>query len=256
MARQQNIEKLSVAAPAYNEAQGIRQIVETWHSFLKNEPCLKSFEIVICNDGSKDATGEILDQLALEFPQFKVVHHKKNKGAATALSTAIQHTTGDWILLLDCDGQFPIVNFEHFHKTLLDNPAYAYIGVRLQKKDSWFARFGSWASGSVCNLCFRTRYRDFNSACKLVDGKVLRWLHLESRGLNYSTDITAKLIEAGFAPVEVVIIHDKRQQGKSHRTLIRSTLHRLLFVSYLISRQILFSLGILQRPSEMEHRPY
>ncbi|MEI7998467.1 MAG: glycosyltransferase family 2 protein [Candidatus Omnitrophota bacterium] len=253
---QQPIEKLSIAAPAYNEIQGIRSIVETWHKYLKNDSSLLSFEIVICDDGSKDGTGDLLDQLALQFPQLKVIHHKKNKGAAAALSTAIHHATGQWVLLLDCDGQFPVENLEYFRKKLVEEPSYAYIGVRLQKKDSLFARFGSWSSGIVCNLCFRTKYRDFNSACKLVDGKVLRWLSLEAKGLNYSTDITAKLIESGFAPLEVIITHEKRQQGKSHRTLIRGALHRLLFVKYLILRQILFSLKVLQRPSEMEDRPY
>jgi len=250
------MKKLSIAAPAYNEALGIKQIIETWHTYLKSDNSLDSFEIVICDDGSSDGTGDILDQLAKSYPEFKPVHHQNNKGAAAALTTAIRATTGDWVLLLDCDGQFPIINLEHFRQGLQEHPAQAYIGVRLKKQDSYFARFGSWSSGVVCNWCFRTKYRDFNSACKLVDGKVLRWLSLEAKGLNYSTDITAKLIEAGFPPEEVIVLHEKRQQGKSHRTFIRGAVHRLLFVQYLILRQILFSLKVLQKPSEMEDRPY
>lgn len=252
----QNIENLSIAAPAFNEAQGIRQIVETWYAYFKNDHTLKSFEIVICDDGSKDNTGRILDQLATNIPQLKVIHHQVNKGAAAALSTAILHTTGEWILLLDCDGQFPIENLECFRHRFSQYPRYAYIGARSNKQDSAFARFGSWSSGIVCNWCFRTKYKDFNSACKLVDGKLLRWLPLEAKGLNYSTDITAKLIEAGFPPDEVTITHEKRQKGKSSRTLVRGAIHRFLFVKYLIYRQFLFSLKVLQRPSEMEDRPY
>ena len=250
------IEKLSIAAPAYNEALGIRQVVESWHSYLKKDFNVKSFEIVICDDGSKDGTGVILDDLALKFPLLKIIHHKTNQGAAAALMTAIQNTTGQWVFLLDCDGQFPIENLECFYKRRLEFFAYAYIGVRSKKQDSIVARFGSWSSGVVCNWCYKTRYRDFNSACKLVDGQLLRWLRLEARGLNYSTDITAKLIEAGFLPDEVLITHDKRRQGKSHRTLIRGAVHRFLFVSYLIFRKMLFSLKVLQRPSEMGDRPY
>jgi dolichol-phosphate mannosyltransferase len=56
--------RLSVAAPAYNEAEGIAAVVMDWHGFLATQS-LADFEIVICNDGSADETGAILDQLAL-----------------------------------------------------------------------------------------------------------------------------------------------------------------------------------------------
>lgn len=250
------LKTLSIAAPAYNEAERISDIVESWYQYLKRDQNLAAFEIVICNDGSKDDTGKILGEFSSRYPEVKVTEHKRNKGAAAALSTAIQNTSYDWVLLLDSDGQFPIENLENFRKAMVNSPAFSFIGVRPSKQDSLFARFGSWSSGFVCNLFLGTHYRDFNSACKLVDGRVLRWLRLEAKGLNYSTDITAKLVEAGFAPAEVNIRHKKRVGGKSSRALIRGSFNRFLFVSYLICRQLLFLFKILQRPSDLENRPY
>lgn len=247
---------VSIAAPAYNEAEKISDIVISWYRYLKDDKNLTAFEIVICNDGSRDDTGKILKNISSKYPEIKIIEHKKNMGAAAALSSAIKNTLYDWVLLLDSDGQFPVENLENFRKAMENSNSLSFIGVRPGKQDTLFARFGSWSSGFICNLFLGTRYKDFNSACKLVDGRVLRWLRLDAKGLNYSTDITAKLVEAGFAPLEVNISHKKRVFGKSSRTLIRDAFHRFSFVCYIIFRHILFSLKIIQKPSDSEDRPY
>ena len=63
--------RLSLAAPAYNEAAGIETVVAEWHRFLSQQDGLEEFEIMICNDGSRDRTGDILDRLTLPFPQLR-----------------------------------------------------------------------------------------------------------------------------------------------------------------------------------------
>lgn len=249
------LKTLSIAAPAYNESEGILEIVEQWHQYLQSQD-LEAFEIVICNDGSKDDTGKILKELSSKHSEIKVVEHAKNKGAAAALTTAIQNTSYDWVLLLDSDGQFPIENLDNFRKSMILHNAHSFIGVRPGKQNTLFTRFGSWASGLLSNFFLRTRYKDFNSACQLVDGRVLRWLRLEARGLNYSPDITSKLIEAGFAPIEVDIRHRERLEGKSSHKLLRDALHRFLFIAYIGFRQLLFLVKVLQRPSDFGDRPY
>lgn len=244
------LDSLSLAAPAYNEAENLGPLVEAWHTYLAGRLPAGSFEIVICNDGSKDRTGAVLDELAARFPFLRPCHHPVNQGAAAALSTAIRHTTKNWVLLLDSDGQFPVENLERFTAALARDSAPAYIGFRPRKEDSAFARFGSWASGALCNLFHGTRYQDFNCALKLVEGRLLRELTLEAKGLNYSTEISSKILERGVAMREVAIIHQPRRKGRSSRSLIRGSLHRFLLVVYIGYRQLLFRLQVLQR------RPY
>ncbi|HVT73249.1 MAG TPA: glycosyltransferase family 2 protein [Lacunisphaera sp.] len=239
-----------MAAPAYNEAENLGPLVEAWHGYLAARFPAGCFEIVICNDGSKDDTARVLDALAGRFSAVRPCHHAVNQGAAAALATAIRHTTQAWVLLLDADGQFPIENLERFAAAHERDPAPAYIGFRPRKEDSPFARFGSWASGWACNLFHGTRYRDFNCALKCVEGRLLRDLSLEAKGLNYSTEISSKILERGVAMREVAVLHQPRRRGRSSRSLIRGSLHRLLLVAYLGFRQLLFRLQVLQR------RPY
>src|SRR6266567_8201682 len=201
--------RLSVAAPAYNEAAGIEAVIAEWHGFLSEQTSLAEFEIVICNDGSTDATGDILDRLTLSCPGLRPLHFTQNQGAAAALNAAIAATRGDWVLLIDSDGQFPIQNLPDMLAALRRTGGLAAIGIR-QKKDAPFAQFGSWASGVACNLVHGSRMRDFNSAFKLVWGPALRGLGLESKGMNYSTEVTSRLLERGIVPVEVTIEHRPR----------------------------------------------
>ncbi len=244
------LQTISIAAPAYNEGENISQLVEGWLAYLQTRFRPEDFEIVICNDGSRDNTWELLSGLARAHPSVKPCQHTINQGAAAALTTAIGRTTKSWVLLLDADGQYPIENLELFGRELEREPAAAFIGYRPHKVDSAFARFGSWASGACCNFFHGTRYRDFNCALKLVEGALLRDLFLEAKGLNYSTEISSKILERGVAMREVEVTHRARAKGRSSRTLLRGSLHRFFFVAYIGFRQGLLKWGLLQR------RPY
>jgi dolichol-phosphate mannosyltransferase len=204
----------------------------------------------VCNDGSRDDTGAILDNLSRVFPPLRPVHHAVNQGAAAALTTAIANSSGDWVLLLDADGQFPIENLPRLWQVIEQTGADAAIGVRTKKEDTLFARFGSWGSGSLCNYIYGRRLKDFNSALKLVRGSLLRSLTLEAKGLNYSTEISGRLLEFGptVTIAETEAIHVPRRSGRSSRTFIRSAAHRFLFVCYLAFRRFLQSRGVLTRP--------
>ena len=237
---------LSVAVPAWNESAGLVEVVHTWQNYLRSVPAVADFEIVICNDGSTDETGAILNQLATADTRVRAVHHSKNQGAAAALTTAIQNTIYPWVLLIDADGQYGIDNLGRFLEALAQTDQKAAIGVRVSKHDSVFARFGSWLSGSLCNLFHGTRYRDFNCALKLVDGGVLRSLTLEAKGLNYSGEISSKLLERGIPLVEVEVDHRERTSGRSSAQNFKAASHRLMFVFYIGVRQFLLRRQVLQ----------
>jgi dolichol-phosphate mannosyltransferase len=239
------LEDLSVVAPAYNEAEGIAPVVERWLEYLAGRFPRGKYEVVVCNDGSKDATGEILGAIAERDPALRVVTHVKNQGAAAAVTTAIRNSTKAWVLLIDSDGQFPIENVERFESDWQEGTK-AYLGIRVGKKDTPFARIGSWGSGQICNLVHHAHVADFNSAFKLVDGPTLRSIHLEAKGLNYSTEVTSRLLERGIVPREVAIEHRPREKGQSSMRAVRGAIDRALFVSYIGFRQLLLRRQVIR----------
>jgi dolichol-phosphate mannosyltransferase len=239
--------RLSLAAPAFNEDGVLRDVVQEWIEYLRRLDTVEEFEIVICNDGSRDTTGAILDTLARENPEVRPIHFAENQGAAAALTAAIAATRLDWVLLIDADGQFPIANLETMLAELRRRRLPAAIGVR-EKKDRLFARFGTASSGLVCNLLHRSAIRDFNSAFKLVWGPLLRALDFEAKGMNYSTEVTSRLLESGVPIAEVAIDHRPRSVGVSNMKMLRGARDRLLFVTYIALRQMLLGSGVLRRP--------
>jgi dolichol-phosphate mannosyltransferase len=235
------ITTLSVAAPAYNEAEGIAGFVEAWRSHLAGKG-LDAFELVICNDGSSDATGAVLAALAARHSELRVVTHDANRGAGAAQAAGPPHA---WVLLWDADGQFPPDNIDALEGALASTGGRAFVGARREKRDSLFARAGWRASTAACNAIYGTRYSDFSSSCQLVEGPLLRGLCLEARGLNYSLDVIARLLEQGVRPIEVPIRHLPRASGRSSRTLVRSSVDRASFVLYLGLRRALLDRRVL-----------
>lgn len=246
---------ISVAAPAYNEADNIAAVVREWQEYLENNPAVGDWEIVVCDDGSRDATGEILAGLRDRCPRLVVVTFDRNRGAGAAIAAAIAATRLDWVVLLDSDGQFPIANLDRVIPRIQAGEAVAFSGARIRKADGAAYRWGSAVSGAVSNLLHGTRYRDFNSIFKVVYGPLFRALPLESGGMNCSTEITARVAEVGRRWVEVPIEHRERGGGRRGWRFWRGARDRALFVCYLGYRHWLLRRGVLRRPGDLSAVP-
>ncbi|MES9540552.1 glycosyltransferase [Actinomadura sp. NPDC000600] len=237
---------ISVAAPAYNEAENIAAVVAEWRAYLEGNPRIADWEIVVCDDGSTDATGAVLAALQEECPRLAVTRFDRNRGAGAAIAAAIARTRLEWVVLLDSDGQFPIANLDRFLDPVLAGKARAFSGARIRKADSLPHRWGSAASGAVSNRLHRTRYRDFNSVFKVVHGPLFRSLRLESGGMNCSTEITARVAELGHTWVEIPIEHRERAAGARGWRFWGGARDRALLVGYLGYRHWLQRRGVLR----------
>lgn len=89
--------KVSVIIPAYNAENFIHQAIES-----VRRQTYSDYEVIVVNDGSTDATGQILDKLAREWDLLTVIH-QPNKGLAAARNKAISVMKGEYIALLDAD---------------------------------------------------------------------------------------------------------------------------------------------------------
>jgi dolichol-phosphate mannosyltransferase len=94
---------LSAVLPVYNEQAVLTKLANAVHQALS--ACGASYEIVFVNDGSRDASGELLDQLAAGNQRVRVVHLSRNFGHQAAVQAGLQHARGDAVVLLDSDMQ-------------------------------------------------------------------------------------------------------------------------------------------------------
>lgn len=104
---------VSVIIPAYNE-EGVIQChidqVADYLSKLLGEK--RAFEIIVVDDGSRDATGEILDRLKSTRNYLHVVHHHRNFGRGRALQTGFRESAGQYVITLDADLSYTPAHIE------------------------------------------------------------------------------------------------------------------------------------------------
>ena len=106
--------KISIGIPCYNQGQYLSQAVE---SVL--EQTLKSYEIIICNDGSTDNSLQVAK--SYENVGVKIIN-QVNKGLASARNTILMNSTGDWLLFLDADDMFLENCLEKISEAIERNP--------------------------------------------------------------------------------------------------------------------------------------
>jgi polyisoprenyl-phosphate glycosyltransferase len=100
---ERQLELLSVVAPVYNEAATIAE----FHARVSAALAEYEFELVLVDDGSSDATSQVLRQLADTDPRVRVVFLSRNFGHQLALTAGLDHATGDVVVMLDADLQDP-----------------------------------------------------------------------------------------------------------------------------------------------------
>ena len=94
---------LSIVAPVYDE----QELVEEFIARACAAAADYHFELVMVNDGSSDATPELLDHIASTDPRVRVIHLSRNFGHQAALTAGLEHAAGDVVAMIDADLQDP-----------------------------------------------------------------------------------------------------------------------------------------------------
>ncbi len=98
-----NLELLSVVAPVFNE----QELVGAFHERICTALAGIAFELVLVDDGSSDATPQLLAEIAARDPRVRVVELSRNFGHQTALTAGLDHARGDAVVMMDADLQDP-----------------------------------------------------------------------------------------------------------------------------------------------------
>ena len=209
------VPRLSYFFPAHNEEANIEGLVA---EALDTLPDLAEvFEIIAVDDGSKDATPRLADELAARHPGVvRVVHHPVNLGYGAALRSGFAAASYDLVAFTDGDRQFRIVDIGRLTIRLAaaDAPDVV-VGYRIKRADPPIRIAYARAYRLANRIFFGLRVSDVDGACKLFRREVFEGIHVESDGAFFSAELLIKLQAAGRSVVEVGVPHYPRTAGSA-----------------------------------------
>lgn len=100
--------ELSIVVPAFNEEANLAPVIKRTAAALDAALPPGGYEIVIVDDGSRDGTGRVADELAGLLPQVQVVHHSSNQGFGAALRSGYGRARGQYCAVIPADGEVGI----------------------------------------------------------------------------------------------------------------------------------------------------
>lgn len=189
--REENL-RLSVIIPAYNEGNGIAVVVSNIRAVL--EKMDSPFEILVVDDGSKDATAENAGKAGA-----RVIRHPYNIGNGAAVKTGIRHARGSILVTIDADGQH---NPEDI--PLLVNRIGPYdmvVGSRNSSSDTAAHRdLANMVFNSLASYVSGRKIEDLTSGFRAVKARIARqFLYLFPNKFSYPSTITLSVVRAGYS---------------------------------------------------------
>jgi glycosyltransferase involved in cell wall biosynthesis len=206
--------KLSILMPAYNEQNTIAEAIASVVS--ASYPC--DTELIVIDDGSSDATGEIL--AALSHPRCIVVNHPRNLGKGAALQTGADIASGTHLVPFDADLEYDPGDLAAMVAPVIQGRSEVVYGTRLfganTRYQSYRHALGNRALTFAANVLFDAYLSDLHTCLKLVPADLFRELELSEDGFGLDTEITAKLLKRGLRPFEVPVSYHSRsfERGK------------------------------------------
>jgi polyisoprenyl-phosphate glycosyltransferase len=140
--------EISVVVPLYNEESNVRPLYERIVAALRTAAV--SFEIVFVDDGSRDATARLVDEIHDGDPRVVAVHLSRNFGHQPAVSAGLDHATGRGVLVMDGDLQDPPEVIPQFIDRWRDGNDVVY-AIRRNRKEGPLKRLGYFAFYRVLN---------------------------------------------------------------------------------------------------------
>ena len=209
------VARLSYFFPAHNEEANLESLVE---EALATLPALAdTFEIIAVNDGSRDRTQAIADELTARHPGVvRAVHHPTNYGYGAALRSGFAASRFELIAFTDGDRQFKVADIGRLTARLAEMDAPdVVVGFRIKRADPLVRTLYARAYRLANRIFFGLKVTDVDCAAKLFRREALQDIHVESGGAFFSAELMIKLHSTGRSVAEVGIPHYPRTAGSA-----------------------------------------
>jgi hypothetical protein len=188
---------VSVCFPAYNEEATIRAVLEDASTVLEGTGI--DYEIIVCDDGSRDRTGAIADEVAARVPRMRVIHQSPNRGIHDTFERLYHEATKAFVFLNSTDGQWDT-------RVLLDLLPLStdwdvIIASRREKHYGAMRGAVSWGFNALPSWLFGVRTGDAG-AVKLVRREIIERFTLVSRSPFSEAERLIRASRAGYRITE------------------------------------------------------
>lgn len=202
---------LSVVVPVFNEQDNVTPLINEITAALRG---VVPFEIVYVDDASRDRTAEVLRAEKARVPELRVIQHEKQSGQSTAIRTGVKAARGDWIGMLDGDGQNDPADLAKLWQEHLSAPVECklFAGWRTTRRDVFSKRISSKIANAVRSRLLRDATPDTGCGLKLFERAVFLDLPYFDHMHRY---LPALVQRAGWQVKSVPVAHRPRTAGVS-----------------------------------------
>lgn len=210
---------VTILLPAYNEEIAVAETIKT---IKKKHP---NFEVLVINDGSTDQTASKSAEAGA-----KVISHPYNIGNGAAIKTGLRNAKGDWIIMMDADGQHEADDIEKLLEHANDYDMV--VGARTRNSETSLHRnIANWLYNRLASYVTKFKIKDLTSGFRLVKKQTAhQFIYLLPNAFSYPSTLTLAYLRSGrsinYIPIEV-----KRRKGKSKIKLARDGVRFLLIIT-------------------------
>jgi glycosyltransferase involved in cell wall biosynthesis len=211
--------KLSVLMPVYNEARTIDEVLRQ----VALIPVEK--EILVVDDGSTDATREILRSKEGR-DGIRVILHDRNRGKGKALATALAEARGEILIIQDADLEYDPADYPALLRPIEMGRADVVYGSRFRgsaenRVQNFWHTAGNRALTLISNVITDLNLTDMATCYKVFHRRVVPALDLQESGFGVDAEITVKVARGGFRIFEVPVSYFARSRAEGKKIRLR-----------------------------------
>ncbi|HPT15721.1 MAG TPA: glycosyltransferase family 2 protein [Kiritimatiellia bacterium] len=202
---------LSVVVPVFNEEPNVAALAKKLHDAISGIG--RAYEIILVDDGSRDASWERLCEAARTYPHFHLIRFRRNFGQTAAMSAGIDAAHHDVIVTLDADLQNDPADIPLLLAEMEKNDYAVVSGWRKDRKDPFInRRLPSMIANGLISSITGVKLHDYGCTLKAYRREVLQGVRLYGEMHRF---IPALCSWVGGDIAEVVVTHHPRRAGKS-----------------------------------------